>query len=193
MQNLGVAMVGGHGKRRADDFYPTPPEATLALLPLIAHWPRHVWEPACGDGAIARELESAGYKVAATDLIDRGFGESGVDFLKTTKARRPTVVTNPPFKLAGQFIEHAHEIGVLRMALLLKMTFWNAATRRKVWDRWPPSALHPLTWRLDFDGRGAPTMDCMWCLWEPHALGTTFKPLPRPIAPTMSETESMLA
>ncbi len=193
MQNLGVAMVGGHGKRRKDDFYPTPPEATRALLPLIAHWPKHVWEPACGDGAIARELECAGYVVEATDLVYRGFGRGDVDFLKEQRAIRRTVITNPPFKLAGEFIHHAYDLDVRYMALLLKMTFWNAASRLKAWRRFPPAAVHPLTWRLDFDGRGAPTMDCMWCLWEPGAEATVFEPILRPVAPAMSESESLLA
>jgi len=34
-----------------------------------------IWEPACGDGAISRVLEAAGYQVISTDLIDRGYGQ----------------------------------------------------------------------------------------------------------------------
>lgn len=188
MQNLGVAMVGGHGKRRKDDFYPTPPEATRALLPLIAHWPLHVWEPCCGDGAISRVLEREGnFTVHSTDLVDRGYGTGGHDFFKAEASIAETIVTNPPFKPAAEFILHAADLGIVRMALLLKMTFWNAATRIKIWNWWQPTAIHPLTWRLDFDGRGAPTMDCMWCLWEPGAKDTRFEPIARP----MSKTESV--
>lgn len=191
MKNLGVAFAGGHGKREKDDFYPTPPEATRALLPLITDWPKVVWEPACGDGAIARVLEEAGCEVWGADLVDRGYGDGGADFFKCEMCVAETLITNPPFKLAAEWILHAQRIGVQQMALLLKMTFWNAATRNRVWKAWPPRSIHPLTWRLDFDGRGAPTMDCMWCLWgpyDPRQKMTTFYPLSRP-APVMSKTE----
>jgi hypothetical protein len=59
--------------RESHDFYPTPDWVTEALL-------RHVtlrdpvWEPCCGDGAMARVLQRAGHKVVASDLVDRGFG-----------------------------------------------------------------------------------------------------------------------
>lgn len=191
MSNLGVMIAGGNGHRRENDFYPTPPEATRALLPLIAEWPKQVWEPACGDGAMARVLMEAGYDVRASDLVDRGFGVVR-DFLETSRPSRVhAIITNPPFKLASQFIERAEDIGATHMAMLLKASFWNAAGRLKTWDRWPPFAIHPLTWRLDFDGRGAPTMDCMWVLWD-----RTSPPMPRPLpkpAPVSPSKEEMLA
>jgi hypothetical protein len=40
-----------------------------------------IWEPACGDGAISKELIKAGYTVVSTDLIDRDFGDGQADFL----------------------------------------------------------------------------------------------------------------
>ncbi len=64
------------------EFYPTPPEATRALLS-VENFDGDIWEPACGDGAISRELTAAGYNVTSTDLIDRGFGTGGQNFLKS--------------------------------------------------------------------------------------------------------------
>lgn len=182
MMNIGVAIAGGNGTRRENDFYPTPVEATRAILPIINRWPlpREIEEPCCGDGAIARVLEADGWNVLASDLVDRGYGEGGVDWLAIKKARRKKVITNPPFKLAGEMIVHAKESGVTHMAMLLKMTFWNARTRQSVWKKWPPAAVYPLLWRLDFDGRGAPTMDCMWCEWRPRADICEFLPLSKP-------------
>jgi hypothetical protein len=108
MRNLGAALAGGNcnGTRREHDFYPTEPEATLALLAKErSHIAAHpvVWEPACGDGAMAKLLPG---KVIATDLVDRGYGEPGCDFIKQPR-RAGAIVTNPPFKLAKAFIEHA--------------------------------------------------------------------------------------
>ena len=39
--------------REKDDFYRTPPAATQALL-RVENFGQRIWEPACGDGAIAR-------------------------------------------------------------------------------------------------------------------------------------------
>lgn len=187
--NLGAALAGGNGKRRENDFYPTPKEATYALLSLIADWPREVWEPACGDGAMARVLSSAGFSVYASDLVDRGYGDVRDFLLGYAELACPTsIITNPPFKLAADFILRADDLGATHMALLLKSQFWNAATRLKVWDRWAPYAALPLTWRLDFDGRGAPTMDCTWFLWD-----RTSPPLARPLAKPDVEALEMLS
>ena len=41
---------------------------------------------------------------------------------------------------------------------------------------------HPLTWRLDFTGAGAPHTDCQWVIWEGLAFETSFQPLQRPDA-----------
>jgi hypothetical protein len=67
----------------------------------VEHFEGTIWEPACGDGAISKVLEAAGYDVISTDLIDRGFGQGGVDFLKTTKALGRNIVTNPPYGTHG--------------------------------------------------------------------------------------------
>jgi hypothetical protein len=64
-----------------------------------------IWEPACGDGAISKELEIHGHQVYSTDLIDRGYGEGGCDFLSPVTLTRVMleqpclhhVVTNPPY------------------------------------------------------------------------------------------------
>jgi len=45
-------------KRAAYEFYPTPPEATRALLS-VECFEGDIWEPACGDGAISKVLEAA--------------------------------------------------------------------------------------------------------------------------------------
>lgn len=94
--------------REPYDFYPTPREGTLALLS-VEQIDGDIWEPACGDGAIARILAGAGYRYVATDLIDRGYGTGGVDFLRETVPRAKHIITNPPYGsgLADAFVWHA--------------------------------------------------------------------------------------
>jgi hypothetical protein len=93
-------------KRFADlngpDFFPTPPWATFALIE-NEKFSGEIWECACGDGTMSRVLAETGQPVRSTDLYDRGFGESGVDFL-TSQSRADNIVTNPPYNCAEQFV-----------------------------------------------------------------------------------------
>ncbi|MEQ1718397.1 MAG: hypothetical protein ABL907_20840 [Hyphomicrobium sp.] len=97
-----------HPNRAAYEFYPTPPEATLALLSAEA-FDGSIWEPACGEGHIAKVLASAGYQVTSTDLVVYGFGEPKRDFLAERKPLAKHIVTNPPYGrgLADAFAKHA--------------------------------------------------------------------------------------
>jgi hypothetical protein len=178
MNNLGVALAGGGGKRRKDDFYPTPAEATIALLDEVS-LPECVWEPACGDGAMCNVLLSRGHIVAASDLVNRGYGLGGKDFLleRSGPAKKFATVTNPPFKLAEEFIRHALKFTPI-VCMLLKATFPNAAKRIALFEEHPPSRILPLGWRLDFTNQGAPTMDCTWFCWGVD--GSPFKVLRKP-------------
>jgi hypothetical protein len=99
--------------RQDRDFYPTPAWVTEALLRTV-RLPKRIWEPCCGDGAMARVLESDGHHVVATDLVDRGYGEGGRDFLM--ESRLPdgvtAIVTNPPYGklLLPKIVAHALEL-----------------------------------------------------------------------------------
>lgn len=197
---LGAMMLGGRVEpagragnvRQTHDFYPTPPDATLALLraegPHIARAGRgRVWEPACGDGAIARVLEGNGIRVVGTDLVYRGYGEKRPrDFLKERQARAMAIVTNPPFdkRIVVDFIDHALNLCPRYVAMFLKATFFHAAGRRALFDRRPPAMIYPLTWRPDFLGLDAPALECSWYVWRPRhpsdARGARYQPLPRP-------------
>lgn len=164
-------------------FYPTPPEGTIALLESVYGPPGDfVWEPACGDGAICRVLEARGFDVKASDVSDRGYGKTRVDFLGLSAPWADQIVTNPPFGIAHKFIEHAHRLGVSYAAFLLKSNYYSAARRLPLFARFRPRAVLPLTWRLDFTGDGSPTMDCAWFVFDRSGRPTAFEPLPRPVA-----------
>ena len=70
-------------KRTADlngpDFFPTPPWATYVMID-NEPFEGGIWECACGDGAMSRVLEQTGETVYSSDLYDRGYGDTGIDF-----------------------------------------------------------------------------------------------------------------
>ena len=118
-------------KRRADldgpDFFPTPAWATHALTE-SERFEGDIWECACGDGAMAEVLSNAGYKVRATDLYGRSYGESGVDFLSAT-AQVDNIVTNPPYNVAEAFVAQGLKLARHKFALLLRLAFLEGANR----------------------------------------------------------------
>jgi hypothetical protein len=104
-------------EKEKDEFYETPSALTRALLSL-ERFDGDIWEPACGQGAMSNLMAEAGHKVICTDLVDRGVGETGIDFLTEHRLRAPNVVTNPPFSLWGAFAEQALMLGAKKVVLL---------------------------------------------------------------------------
>lgn len=176
-----LQLTGGGKKenRRALDFYPTPPEVTIALMGFLKLKPCTVWECACGNGAMADVIKSYGHKVVATDL------NTGVDFLKT-KIKAEAIITNPPFNLAAKFIEKAvNEADIV--AMVLKSQYWHAKGRIELFQKHTPSFILPLTWRPDFlyqereNGKhGSPTLEIIWTVWIKGNNSATYQPLIKP-------------
>src|SRR5262245_54910469 len=110
---------------RGSDCYSTPPEATRALLE-VEILPKKIWEPCVGTGAIANVLEAAGHEVIGTDLVDYDVGyPGGIDFLMERSAPADCIVSNPPFKLAQEFVERALEL-CPRVIFLLRLAFFES-------------------------------------------------------------------
>lgn len=183
-KTIADAVVASYKKweRKPADLYPTPVDGTESLIPVLKVMRDHgvgnrVWEPACGDGRMSRVLEWHGFDVLSTDLRETpGYGVGGVDFLKDaprTMGWSPEddidmIVSNPPFSLAELFIRKALTI-TPNVAMLLKATYWNAASRLPFFDQHRPALVLPLTWRLAFleKERGkSPLMDCIWVVWS---------------------------
>lgn len=102
-------------KDRRDDLHETPDVAARTLL-RHERLPSGLWEPCAGRGAISRLLIAAGHRVVATDLVaypgaDTGI-QSGIDFLMERRAPESctAIITNPPFKLADEFVRHGRRV-----------------------------------------------------------------------------------
>jgi hypothetical protein len=168
-------------KRFADldgpDFYPTPAWATHALAdnePFIGD----IWECACGNGAMTEVLQQYGNRVVSSDLFDRGFGESGIDFIKAHR-RVPNVVTNPPYNSAEAFVHSGLQKAERKFALLLRLAFLEGANRqRTIFSRSPPSRVWIFSERITFYPanavkKGSGTTAYAWFVWDKDAPGQT--------------------
>lgn len=163
------------GEREANDFYATDPRAVQLLLEK-EQFSRNAWEPACGKGHISKALEKHGYIVKSTDLIQREYGIGGVDFFKQSERWDGDIITNPPYILGKEFVEHSLDLVLegRKVAMFLKLTFLEGKERRKLFTKYPPKYVYVATSRFncvkngDFE-RYANTTSAVyytWFVWE---------------------------
>ena len=129
MINLNIVGHNTKGDRIDNDFYPTPEIATNKLLEKES-FKGNIWECACGDGAISKILIKKNYNVYSSDLINRGYGETGIDFLKTNKVF-DNIITNPPFKLSLEFALHGFKSVTNKLVLFQKLVFLEGIKRKQ--------------------------------------------------------------
>ena len=168
-------------KRVADldgpDFYPTPSWATQVLIDSETFEGR-VWEPACGDGAMAEVFAQNGFEVVSSDLHDRGYGEAGVDFTNESRLE-DNIVTNPPFHSAEEFVHAGIAQSRNKFALLLRLAFLESAGRQKtIFNINPPSTVWVFSERITFYPKGAVrkgsgTTAYAWFVWDKKHSGPT--------------------
>lgn len=161
-------------ERQPDDFYSTPPQAVIEILKL-EKFSCNILEPACGAGHISKVLEANGYNVESRDLIYRGFGKGGCDFLSSTEQNiDKDIITNPPYKHAQRFVEKSLSIITEghKVAMFLKLTFLEGKSRRAMFNRYPPKTVYVSSSRYDCpkDGiesnRNSSAIAYAWFVWE---------------------------
>lgn len=167
-------------KRRIDlsgpDYYPTPIWATEALL-LNETFEGAILEPCCGDGAMAKVFVDAGHHVIASDLYDRGYGKSGVDFFKETGVVS-NIVTNPPFHSAEEAVKVGVRCTSKKLCLLMRLAFLESAHRYELFQKHPPSRIWVFSERVTFypanDLRtSGGTTAYGWYIWDKSYSGPT--------------------
>jgi hypothetical protein len=165
-------IIPDKANRQRDDFYPTPPVSTIALL-RVESFRGDIWEPACGDGAISKVLIGHGYTVKSSDLIDRGYGEAGIDFLLDYQTTADNIVTNPPFKFAQEFVEHALARSGRKVAMLCRLGWLEGIGRKKLFAKtplarvWVHSKRVPMLRNGDEMGAGGGGMIAFaWFVWD---------------------------
>ena len=123
-------------EREENDYYATSPKAVELLLEqeTFAH---DIWECAAGEDHIANVLREHGYDVLSTDIIDRTGHTQVLDFLTTKNGFNGDIITNPPYKYAQEFVEHALDSIQLgnKVAMYLKLTFLEGKKRQQLFKQ----------------------------------------------------------
>lgn len=149
---------GSQSERVANDFYATH-ESTIDGLLKVYSLPKRIWECACGNGSLSKKLESLGYDVVSTDLVDRGYGQGGINFLASEEENRmfnenfegfpkvDCILTNPPYKYATEFVKRALQLvnDGGSVVMFLKLTFLEGKKRyNEIFKNTPPDTFFSL-------------------------------------------------
>jgi len=201
----GTSLAGGsvNYERVENDYYATDPGSTYGLFNVEDFDGDSFLEPCCGEGHISKVIEEQfpDAEIVSTDLIDRGFGEGGIDFLTTKYERNfDNVITNPPYKLAQEFIEKSLEITNKKVVMFLKIQFLEGIGRYEMFQNTPLKIVHVFSGRQDPWRNGEPknpktgkkwgsTMCFAWFVWE-H--GYEGKPQINWIHPDMCEKPDII-
>jgi len=182
----GTSLVGDtvNRERVEEDYYATPPKATMVLLERFGlNNCSTIYEPACGEGHISKTIEEWFKKIGSevnlysSDLIDRGYGDGGIDFLKINEDKKfDCVITNPPFKLAKEFIEKSLKISNKYVIMFAKIQLLEGIGRKELFESNPPRYIYVFRNRINPLRNGSPvdengkawssTMCFAWFVWE---------------------------
>lgn len=199
---LGATNHTAH-RRPSLDYYATDPVAVDLLLanPIAGRLFRTsvVWECACGDGSLSKALLRNGIKTYSSDIADRGFGQTGIDFLTKNTLIAPDVtaiLTNPPYKYATEFVTHALDLLPNRgiCAMFLKTTFLEGQSRYgRIFSHMPPCYVFQFVARVlcakngDFRGftaAGGSAVSYAWFMW---VKGSHDEPIIQWLPPTLAQ------
>ncbi len=163
------------------DYSPTPPWATRALchhvmpaVGLVGKRFESVWEPACGEGHMAKILTEYSDIVIATDIFDYGYGQAPLDFLGELppSMRADWIITNPPFReRAEQFALRALDLAQVGVAIFARLQWLETIGRyERLFRDQPPTLIAFFCERVNlcmgrWEPDGGTATAYIWLVW----------------------------
>jgi hypothetical protein len=188
-QNRSTAVM----QRRAEphdslDDFPTPPWATRALCEflkdegLIAP-SMTCREPAANRGHMVAPLAEFFDSIEAGDVHDYGAGYAVRDYLwGPVPDQVDWTITNPPFRLAEQFIERAIETSRYGVAMIVRAAFLEGVGRfDRLFCRAQPGFVLQFSERVvmhkgKLSANGSTATAYCWIVWRPSSIGKVALP-----------------
>lgn len=176
-QNTSSAvMQQRHEPTDSLDFFPTPLWATRALCEWLAQrfgslGDKSCLEPACGQGHMARALADYFRVVISTDVFDYGFGAVEDFLFPGQDALTDWTITNPPFRLALQFIAKGLSRSRVGTAMLVRTSFLEGVGRHDaLFSKTPPLAVLQFSERVPMfkgklDEKGSTATSYCWLVF----------------------------
>lgn len=168
-----------------DDF-PTPPWATRALCEWLLGQGHNidnhsVTEPACNRGHMLKPLQEYFAVSRGYDVHDYDFGYPVRDYLMGEADKVGWTITNPPFRLAAEFIAQGLKSSQIGVAVIVRSAFLEGQERyRSLFNVTPPSDILQFTERVvmhkgKLTATGSTATAYCWIVWRKQAPeGTRF-------------------
>ena len=164
-----------HDQRADKDFYATPPEEAENIL---QYEKLHgtILDNSCGQGHLIKPVKEKypDNKIIATDIADRGYGETGLNFLSADYPYKDidTVIMNPPFKFITEFTKKSLRIAD-KVVLLAQLQFLESQTRyNEIFSKNKPDRVYIYVDRIacaingNFDKANSSSMTYAWIVWD---------------------------
>jgi hypothetical protein len=182
MQNTSHAVMAQRVESPdSPDDFPTPPWATRGLVEHVLTGKDDLadqtcLEPACGVGHMAKVLKEYFGEVRCADAYDYGYAEVR-DFLTYPYETNVVdwVITNPPFRLAEEFVLRALRVARRGVAILARTVFLESVGRYEgIFREMPPSKFAQFVERVPMvkgrlDGKATTATGYAWLVWEKDA------------------------
>ncbi len=182
MQNTSHAVMSQRTEARdSPDDFPTPPWATRALLEHIvadksALSRQTCLEPACGAGHMAKVLSEYFREVECSDAFDYSYGRIR-DFIRRPykQSTFDWVITNPPFRLAEEFLMLSLNVARAGVAILARTVFLESVGRYSaIFQTTPPTVFAQFVERVPMvrarlDDKATTATGYAWFVWDKRA------------------------
>ena len=160
-------------ERNADDWYVEPPWAVDALIAAERPFVGTVLDPCCGEGNIVKRLEAAGVRAVGGDIKPRWDRAVIHHFSGSLEGYKPdSVVSNPPYNLAQDFVGCALKHTQDRVCVLLRLAFLEGQKRRAWFEATPLARVWVSSRRISMPPGGSDvkakggTIAYAWFCWE---------------------------
>lgn len=182
MQNTSHAVMAQRTEPKdSPDDFPTPPWATRGLIEHVlddkgALASQTCLEPACGAGHMAKVLKEYFSEVRVADAFSYGYGPVR-DFLTYPYEANAVdwVITNPPFRLAEEFVLRALHVARHGVAILARSVFLESSGRyNAIFRDTPPTKFAQFVERVPMvrgrlDEKASTATGYAWLVWEKNA------------------------
>lgn len=134
------------------------------------------WDPSCGAGNIPLALHARDMPCMGSDLADRGFGLTGLDFFKATDTA-DNIITNPPYNVIEIYIRHALSLTTRKVCILARLALLEGIKRQEMFRTTPLARVWVSSRRAsmppggtNIEAKGG-TVAYGWFVWEHGFVG----------------------
>ncbi|MGJ0621486.1 MAG: SAM-dependent methyltransferase [Methylocystis sp.] len=137
-------------------------------------------EPACGAGHMAKVLSGYFDSVHSSDIYSYGYG-SVSDYLSAGYSPNSIdwIITNPPFRLAEEFVLRSLDIARIGVAILARTVFLESVGRySRIFSKASPSVFAQFSERVPMvkgrlDEKASTATGYGWLVWYKDSLATS--------------------